>query len=512
LEKTGITDTTIATDSPPTSIAHGTVEEAPIKSHHLAGSDWLATKLQKAGVEVEDRGIERVPPTQREHTSTWHIMALWASANLAITNFSIGVIGPVAFGLGTADSCLTIFFFVGVANLTVAYLSTFGPKSGLRQMTVSRFAFGFYFNRFMAFINSLTCVGWSAVNIVTTGQVLSAVSNGKLPIPAGIVLLSAVTWFISMVGYKYVHIYERYSAPVIILIWFLLLGVGAPNFSSIPMPSGAYEAGNVLSFGCALVGGSLGWATFASDYNVNMPEETNTWKVAVYVWIGLTVPTVLIDCLGVAFGSSLATNTAWSDAYDAYSLGGLLTAGFGPLNGFGTFLVIILSFSVIAGNIPNSYSLALSFQNVHPWFIKVPRWMWTSIGTVIYIGIAIAASYDFIDSLVTFMSLLSYFLAMYTIVVIEEHLIFRKRNWKNYDLDGWNNKLVLPLGYAGGAAFCCGMAGVPTGMAQVWYIGPIGGLIGDPSYGGDIAFELAMTFTGITYPLFRMLEIKYTGR
>jgi|SRR5579862_1616852 len=174
--------------------------------------------------------------------------------------------------------------------------------------------------------------------------------------------------------------------------------------------------------------------------------------------------------------------------------------------------MVILALSIVGGNLPNSYSLALSFQNVHPWFIKVPRFLWTTVGTIIYIGIGIAASYDFAESLTTFMSILSYYLAMYTTIVIEEHLIFRKHKWFNYNLEGWNDKRILPMGYASMLAFCFGIMGVVLGMAQVWYMGVIGRQIGDPAYGGDIAFELAACFAGIIYPIARIAEKKYTGR
>lgn len=49
-------------------------------------------------------------------------------------------------------------------------------------------------------------------------------------------------------------------------------------------------------------------------------------------------------------------------------------------------------------------------------------------------------------------------------------------------------------------------------MAQLWYIGPLGVLIGDPEYGGDIGFELSGAFAALSYPVLRFLELKYVGR
>ena len=47
-------------------------------------------------------------------------------------------------------------------------------------------------------------------------------------------------------------------------------------------------------------------------------------------------------------------------------------------------------------------------------------------------------------------------------------------------------------------------------MAQVWYIGPLGGVFGE--FGGDLGFEMSALVTAIVYPPLRYLEIKQFGR
>lgn len=61
-----------------------------------------------------------------------------------ISTFSLGTLGPTLFGLGLKESCLTILFFNLLSTLPVAYFAVFGPRLGLRQMTISRFSFGYY--------------------------------------------------------------------------------------------------------------------------------------------------------------------------------------------------------------------------------------------------------------------------------------------------------------------------------------------------------------------------------
>lgn len=98
-------------------------------------------------------------------------------------------------------------------------------------------------------------------------------------------------------------------------------------------------------------------------------------------------------------------------------------------------------------------------------------------------------------------------------ILVEEHYIFRKGSFtKGYDLDAYNTLSKLPYGIAAVAALGFGAMGAVFGMAQVLYVGILGRKIGNPMFGGDIGFELAGSFTALTYPLFRYLELKYVGR
>jgi purine-cytosine permease-like protein len=61
--------------------------------------------------------------------------------------------------MGVKDAFLTIVFTNLAANLIVAYFSTFGPKTGMRQLTLTRFSFGYYVCMIPALLNALACIG-----------------------------------------------------------------------------------------------------------------------------------------------------------------------------------------------------------------------------------------------------------------------------------------------------------------------------------------------------------------
>ncbi len=120
-----------------------------------------------------------------------------------------------------------------------------------------------------------------------------------------------------------------------------------------------------------------------------------------------------------------------------------------------------------------------------------------------------------------------YWLAIFSTILVEEHLIFRRGKWSNYNPDDYGSPEHLPLGVAAFFALACGIMGAVFGMATEWYVGIIGRKstfrcfssipsadscccpVGDPVFGGDCGFELSCAFTAITYPIFRWIERKY---
>ena len=144
-----------------------------------------------------------------------------------------------------------------------------------------------------------------------------------------------------------------------------------------------------------------------------------------------------------------------------------------------------------ANNIPNTYSAGLSIQALGRPLAKVPRFFWTFLCFVIYTVAGVVGREHFATILSNFLSILSYWTAFFVVIVAEEHFIFRRRGGKlgGYNLEDWDDASKLPLGLAGIFAGCCGVAGAVVGMAEVWYIGPIGALAGT-GFGADLGFEV----------------------
>lgn len=473
-------------------------------------------------VNGETRGIQRVPEKEKTQTSVMAPSTLWFAINMVIAAYALGAISYPVFNLDFGSSVLTIVFFNILGSIPVAFFSVFGARFGLRNLVVSRYLVGNVVNRVFALLCCIACVGWAAVNTMSSAQLLHIVNNGVLPPWAGCVIVIACTILVSFFGYNVIHTYEKYSwipntvcfvAIIARLAKAHVFKAGIQNDDGdwVTWGSGPTLAGNILSFGGTIFGYSAGWTTYAADYTSYMAVDTPVWKLFFGVLGGVALPLIFTQVLGAASVTGIKTSAVYAEYYHKYSVGGLVYAILvkDSLHGFGQFLCVLLALSTVCNNIPNMYSIGMCAQSMWSKFAKVPRVTWTVIGNGLILAICIPAYYKFEAVLDNFMNLIGYYIAIYIAIGVTEHFVFRK-SFLAYNLDDYNNPAKLNPGWAGLFAFCCGVAGAVIGMNQTWYTGVLAKKIGADS--GDIGFELAAGFSFIGYIISRPIEKKYFKR
>jgi purine-cytosine permease-like protein len=141
-------------------------------------------------------------------------------------------------------------------------------------------------------------------------------------------------------------------------------------------------------------------------------------------------------------------------------------------------------------------------------FQKVKRYIWTLIGAVIYIIIAIIGSQNFASTLEAFLLDVAYWLGAYAVILVIEHFVFRRGQ---YNVDDWNTPSRLPLGWAAIVALVAGLVGALLGADQLNFQGFITRNINQP-YGIDLGFELSVVFAAIVYLILRNIEIRTSPR
>lgn len=456
----------------------------------------VATKKPSTGFEAT--GIERVQEDDRAHTQLWDTMWLWWSANSVVATVALGTLS-FFFGLGFWGTIIVILVFNVLGVLPVAFLSTLGPKTGLAQMPLTRFSFGLQGAKLPAIFNALACIGWSAVNAVIGSSLIVAWSAGKIPQWAALIFLMVITTMVSVFGYFIVHRYERFAwIPMFLLFGYVF--VASLKHITTNVPTTAIGLGlfaSVATFGGAVFGYSVGWSSYAADYTRRQPADTPSGRVFLYAFLGVTIPCIVLEILGLLLTTSLASTASLpaAGALIASNIAGSPIAG---------LVLLLLAFSTIANNVPNDYSFALSTQVLG---ISIRRWILTIIGALIYLGVAFALQANFNLNLEGFLLLIAYWLGAWNAIVLLEHVMRRGK----YPVGDYQDSSKLPVGIAAVAAMVLGLVIAAIGINQasvINYEGPLSHALGD----ADIGFPLAILATGILYFIFRRIELARTNR
>lgn len=224
-----------------------------------------------------------------------------------------------------------------------------------------------------------------------------------------------------------------------------------------------------------------------------------------YVYIGQTLPTILLMVLGAAIGACVPNIASWNTGYTLYSAGGVLEAMLRPAGGFGKFIAVLLAFSLIGNVSASMYTISLNFQALARPAARVPRTVYAVLTTIIMIPVAVKASETFFGALENFLGIVSYWPGAFGAIVVIEHFYFRKGDGKSYEQELWQDGKKLPPGVAaiGTGVLAFGLV-VPC-MNTTWFVGPIA------KYTGDIGFEVAFAVACILYIPLRTLEIRMCG-
>ena len=180
--------------------------------------------------------------------------------------------GTLYTGLSLQAASLVILFFTLFAAIPPAAFSILGPLTGMRQIVQARYSFGRYAVMLVALLNIATATGWSIVSTILAGQTLSAVSGGGLSWNLGIVIMALIGLFISFMGYRVLHHYERWAWIPSLIALTIATGCGG-NLLKNQAATEPATARAVLSFACVVISFTVTWTTMASDFCVYMQPD-----------------------------------------------------------------------------------------------------------------------------------------------------------------------------------------------------------------------------------------------
>lgn len=508
--------------SPPSEDTPDTLVEEVARTHHIQNAVPFLKKLSDAERWIdraiggdqffETQGIDRIPEDQKRPPSIWNALMMWSSVTMHVGTIPLGVLGAT-YGLSFNGAMSSATVGICAGACCSAFTATLGPQLGMRQIATSRYSFGFWGAKLCSVLNVIVSAGFAVVNTVVVGQILAAVSDYTMSIAVGCVIIAVVSYVLALFGFRIIHTFEKYSWIVAFVLFIVLYAQVTPHagpFNTPGFDTGLAQSGAWLSFFALQFSSASGWCSLSSDYTCNYPSNISKKKIFLLTWVGLVLPLCFTTYLGIVLGqaATLNANSPYAHAYAHHGLGGLLIEGWHPI-GWAKVACVISSLTVCGNNVAVIYSSGLCIQLLGDYFHAVPRFIWSFFVALVIALLAIIGRQSLSTIVSNFVSLLGYWTVSYSLIILIEHVWFRRR--RDYDLTVWDKPAGLPLGAAAVfsllAAYLGG--GVP-GMAQIWYVGPIARMFGP--YGGDVGIFMSFAITLAVYPPTRYLEKKYSGR
>ncbi|KAM0432732.1 hypothetical protein ACHAPT_004434 [Fusarium lateritium] len=482
---------------------NGTDVEAEVAVRKSMLSRWYR-KVLDAG--VEENGIRPVPPEERTQTQHSNLFTVFFTCLLCVLPLPTGALGTTVYGLKLRDVSLIIIFFNIVTCIPPALIGIGGYQTGMRQMVQARYAFGLCFVIIPILLSAGTVTGFTLMGTIVSGQAIAAVNEkAAISVNVGIGIVCAISFLTALFGYRAIHAWQRWQWLPNLIAIVIATGCGGKQLMQQAEHEPATVKG-VIGYGSLMAGYFMTFGGTVSDFTIYHDPKESKRKVFTYVYLGLFTPATPLLILGAAIGGAIPNNESWQTAWDVYGVGGVLAEMLEPAGGFGKFVLIVLALSVVGNTLISSYSVALCLQMLLPVFTKVPRFFFIIVTMAIMIPMAIYAAAEWATSLENFLSIIGYWAGCFDAVMIEELVVFRKRDYSSYDPKIWNKGRCLPTGLAAIGASLVSLGLVIPSMDTPWFTGPIGGRI------GDIGFEAAFVVTGLAYYPLRSLEIKWMGR
>ena len=471
----------------------------------------ISLMIDKLG---EARGVQRQPPNKRSKADFWYFLKLsgiWFGATCTVPSMTGFFLGPLMFDLSFGASAVAGVIGVFIGSVVAAFGATLGPKSGLRQIMGCRFQFGWYFSMFLGLVNCLSALGWLIVNSNFAGQLLSAMTNEKVSVQIGMLINFLVVLFLSVFGLHFLEMFDTiFMIPLFVA--FLLCYICSGSEFAVNDPSkvtGIDFNASWVSFMSSCVGITSTWLPLASDYFVDMPEDTNSWLIFFFTLIVIFVPTAFVGILGVGLGSAGLYDASKAAIYNNLGGAGLIVDSMRKWHGGGIFLAVIMFISLITNSGITAYSFGLCFQSILDVFSTCPRYPFVMLACALFYILSAVGQSGWSEIISNFLPMIGYWSMIYATILMIETLLFRRHKRDMYQWEYYLDRTHFPLMYASVFAFCCGVAGVAVGMDQYYFIAPIAKLVGD---GCDLGTFLVVGFSGVAYIPARYLEIRLRKR
>jgi NCS1 family nucleobase:cation symporter-1 len=353
---------------------------------------------------------------------------------------------------------------------------------------LSRRPFGYRGNLLPAGINAVVAgVGWFAVNAISGALALSALTgwNGYVCLVIGVALMLAVAFL----GYNFVHLFEKFTFPVLVVIFLAGMAVILPGTQTGPVGDavpGGFWIALAASFGY-----TAGWNPYAADYSRYLPAAAAK-RAGIFAGLGNFLSSTVLQVAGAAAVTAVGVAN-WDGANPTGSYISLMPGWLGGI----TLLAIFIG--AISANALNLYSAAMSFAAVG---LRLPTAFGRAVLAVVVglAGLVVAIfALSHVEAYEGFLLVIAYWIAPWLGVVFADRLLDKTTSGRTGDLTPFTSTSHVNL--AGPIAMAVAMVvSIFFFSNQQLYVGVLAAAI--PAI-GDITFIVGFVLAFALYAALR---------
>ena len=438
---------------------------------------------------------ERLPEEARSG-SPYTLAAAWAGVLLAPGTI---ITGMVASG-GSAGPGFTIGFTglalgIVIGTVCVALVSIWGPRTGLAQMPLGRLAFG-ALNVVPQVFLVASLVAYNALNDLFGVDALASSLGISFLLALGAVVTIEV--IVVVFGVRLMRVLGVIISGVMLVVTAGLI-IATRDVPAAPAPPGqaAFPVGLfLLAMGLGL-SISISWTVQACDMSRILPATTSPRKVFLWVFIGMTVPLLMLGGIGAYVADDAALNNPMGRIDEL--LGG---------GAFATVALVALGTSLATANAFNDFSAGLSLRQMG---LPLPRVVCSLLATATGVTLALVSRNTQLGQLTSDIVLFAgYYTAPWFGVLLVE-LYLRRREPRPWAVPGSATRqaaAAFVIGFFLLLPFTATPLGNQLASDDPIPLGWLGWVSRDFLDGGDGAYIAGVVFGALLYGLLR----RFTSR
>ncbi|WP_328444022.1 purine-cytosine permease family protein [Amycolatopsis sp. NBC_00438] len=426
---------------------------------------------------IETHGITPVPEDNR-FGRPWRLFSVWFAPNLTMTAVFTGTLAA-SLGLGFWTGLVAMLAGTVLGSLPVAYLSTWGPRTGTGQLPLARLPFGGGVV-LPGLVQWLGSIAWDALVGLFGGEALAELTG--LPFWAAVLIVLVLQCALGVFGYALIH---RVQAVMSVLLVLAFAALAVKVLSGHPVATadtatGGDHTGAVVLFSTIALSLAISWAPYASDFSRYLPADTSSCGVFWFTLLGLTASYAIGEGLGLALGTSLGDQTATGVAT-------LLGGGF-----LGSLALAVIALAAVSSNAMNDYSGSLALQTVG---VRLRRPVSAVVVTVLAFALILwMHSGELASKFQNVLLFVSYWIPPFLGVVLPDWLR-RTRGGRRVDA----RAATTTRPWAAVVAFVAGFGAAVPFMNTSLYTGPVAAAL----HGADLAYYVGFVVSLAAYFLLR---------